>query len=595
VAQLKKHMSKVAPHPSLYPEGVNAANPQHKSGPVVLIIRDGWGQNPQPEQDSYNAVKLARTPCADDLKKNWPHTLIKTSGEDVGLPIGPDGPVMGNSEVGHQNIGAGRIVDQELMRITRAIRSGEFARNASMIAAFEHAKKSGAAVHVMGLLSDGQVHSDLSHLEAILNAAKANGVNSDKLFVHAFLDGRDTPSQGSLKYVPWLQNVLCATGGRLATVCGRFFAMDRDHRWERVKKAYDLLIKNSGGGAHSDTNTNSVTNQFSTTNTNPVAGSVHSASVTSQNNVDVMAAIHHHIAHPISNTERGDEFMPPTRLLSDGVIESGDTVIFFNFRGDRPRELCKAFVLDDAAWKNIQGGGFDRAPHPTQLHFLTMSQYERGLPTQVMFTRPDKMKNILGECVSAAGRTQFRCAETEKFPHVTFFFNDYREEPFPGEHREIIPSPRDVPTYDMKPEMSAAGVCDAVLRRIAAPDCESLIVVNFANPDMVGHTGSLPAAIKACEVTDACVQKIINATLARGGHLVITADHGNAEQMKSPATGEPQTAHTNFTVPLYIVSPALQSAKLRDDGRLADIAPTLLQLLGVAQPADMTGRSLIGT
>ncbi len=555
-------MSKVAPHPSLYPEGVNAANPQHTSGPVVLIIRDGWGKNPHPEQDSYNAVKLARTPCADDLEKNWPHTLIKTSGEDVGLPIGPDGPVMGNSEVGHQNIGAGRIVDQELMRITRAIRSGEFARNASMIAAFEHAKKSDAAVHVMGLLSDGQVHSDLSHLEAILNAAKANGVNSDKLFVHAFLDGRDTPSQGSLKYVPWLQNVLRTTGGRLATVCGRFFAMDRDHRWERVKKAYDLLTKKSGGDNSS--------------------------------NVDVMVAIHQHIAHPISNTERGDEFMPPTRLLSEGVIKSGDTVIFFNFRGDRPRELCKAFVLDDADWKNIQGGGFDRAPHPTQLHFLTMSQYERGLPTQVMFTRPEKMKNILGECVSAAGLTQFRCAETEKFPHVTFFFNDYREEPFPGEHREIIPSPRDVPTYDMKPEMSASGVCDAVLRRIAAPDCESLIVVNFANPDMVGHTGSLPAAIKACEVTDACVQKIINATLARGGHLVITADHGNAEQMKSPTTGEPQTAHTNFTVPLYIVSPAFQSAKLRDDGRLADIAPTLLQLLGVAQPADMTGLSLIG-
>ena len=556
-------MSKVAPHSSLYPEGVNAANPQHTSGPVVLIIRDGWGQNPHPEQDSYNAVKLARTPCADDLEKNWPHTLIKTSGEDVGLPVGPDGPVMGNSEVGHQNIGAGRIVDQELMRITRAIRSGEFARNASMIAAFEHAKKSGAAIHVMGLLSDGQVHSDLSHLEAILNAAKANGVNSDKLFVHAFLDGRDTPSRGSLKYVPWLQNVLRTTGGRLATVCGRFFAMDRDHRWERVKKAYDLLTKKSGG------------DNFS--------------------NVDVMAAIHQHIAHPISNTERGDEFMPPTRLLREGVIESGDTVIFFNFRGDRPRELCKAFVLDDAAWKNIRGGGFDRAPHPTQLHFLTMSQYERGLPTQVMFTRPDKMKNILGECVSSAGLTQFRCAETEKFPHVTFFFNDYREEPFPGEHREIIPSPRDVPTYDMKPEMSAAGVCDAVLRRIAAPDCESLIVVNFANPDMVGHTGSLSAAIKACEVTDACVQKIINATLARGGHLVITADHGNAEQMKNPATGEPQTAHTNFTVPLYIVSSALQSAKLRGDGRLADIAPTLLQLLGIAQPADMTGRSLIGT
>ncbi len=561
---------KCAQNVRLYPDRVNAVNPQHTSGPVVLIIRDGWGHNPHPEQDSYNAVKLARTPCADDLEKNWPHTLIKTSGEDVGLPIGPDGPVMGNSEVGHQNIGAGRIVDQELMRITRAIRSGEFARNAPMIAAFEHAKKSGAAVHVMGLLSDGQVHSDLSHLEAILNAAKANGVNSDKLFVHAFLDGRDTPSQGSLKYVPWLQNVLRTTGGRLATVCGRFFAMDRDHRWERVKKAYDLLTKKSDSS-----------NQASTS--------------TDHSNIDVMAAIHHHIAHPVSNTDRGDEFMPPTRLLSEGVIESGDTVIFFNFRGDRPRELCKAFVLDDAAWKNIQGGGFNRALHPTQLYFLTMSQYERGLPTQVMFTRPDKMKNILGECVSSAGLTQFRCAETEKFPHVTFFFNDYREEPFPGERREIIPSPRDVPTYDMKPEMSAAGVCDAVLRRIAAPDCESLIVVNFANPDMVGHTGSLSAATKACEVADACVQKIINATLARAGHLVITADHGNAEQMKNPATGEPQTAHTNFTVPLYRVSPALQSAKLRSDGRLADIAPTLLQLLDVAQPADMTGRSLIGT
>ena len=563
---------------------MNAVNPQHTSGPVVLIIRDGWGQNPHPEQDSYNAVKLARTPCADDLEKNWPHTLIKTSGEDVGLPIGADGPVMGNSEVGHQNIGAGRIVDQELMRITRAIRSGEFARNAPMIAAFEHAKKSGAAVHVMGLLSDGQVHSDLSHLEAILNAAKANGVKSDKLFVHAFLDGRDTPSQGSLKYVPWLQNVLRATGGRLATVCGRFFAMDRDHRWERVKKAYDLLTKKSGTVEKNNTDKNSAASLGANT-----------ISAIKHMNMNVMDAIHHHLAHPASNTERGDEFMPPTRLLSEGVIESGDTVIFFNFRGDRPRELCKAFVLDDAAWKNIQGGGFDRAPHPTQLHFLTMSQYERGLPTQVMFTRPAKMKNILGECVSAAGLTQFRCAETEKFPHVTFFFNDYREEPFPGEHREIIPSPRDVPTYDMKPEMSAAGVCDAVLRRIAAPDCESLIVVNFANPDMVGHTGSLPAAIKACEVTDACVQKIINATLARGGHLVITADHGNAEQMKNPATGEPQTAHTNFTVPLYIVSPALQSAKIRSDGRLADIAPTLLQLLGVAQPADMTGRSMIGT
>ena len=542
-------------------------NPQHNPGPVVLIIRDGWGKNPHPEQDSYNAVKLARTPCADELEKNWPHTFIKTSGEDVGLPLGPNGPVMGNSEVGHQNIGAGRIVDQELMRITRAIRSGEFAHNVSMLAAFEHAKKSGASVHVMGLLSDGQVHSDLSHLEAILKAAKAHGVNGEKLFVHAFLDGRDTPSQGALKYVPWLQGVLRATGGRIATVCGRFFAMDRDHRWDRVKKAFDLLTKKS----NMDTNS------------------------AARLSADPIAAIHHHYAHPASDTERGDEFMPPTRLLNEGVIASNDTVIFFNFRGDRPRELCKAFVMDDEAWKNIQGGGFDRAPRPTQLHFLTMSQYERGLSTQVMFTRPAKMKNILGECVSNAGLTQFRCAETEKFPHVTFFFNDYREEPFPGEHREIIPSPRDIPTYDLKPQMSATSVCDAVLRRIAAHDCESLIVVNFANPDMVGHTGSLSAAMKACEVTDECVDKIMQATLARGGQLVITADHGNAEQMKDPATGKPQTAHTNFTVALSLVSPVFQKANLRSGGRLADIAPTLLHLLGVTQPADMTGRSLINS
>ncbi|MCE9619676.1 MAG: 2,3-bisphosphoglycerate-independent phosphoglycerate mutase [Planctomycetes bacterium] len=532
--------------------------PQSRKAPVVLIIRDGWGENPHPEQDSYNAVKLASTPCADMLAKSWPRTLIKTSGEDVGLPIGPDGPVMGNSEVGHQNIGAGRIVDQELMRITRAIRSGEFARNPQLLAAFEHANKSGKCVHVMGLLSDGQVHSDLSHLEAILETAKAHGVISDKLFVHAFLDGRDTPAEGSLKYVPRLQYVLQKTGGRLATLCGRFFAMDRDHRWERVKKAYDLLTKPSA----------------------PCPG-------------DALSAIRGHIAHPLSKTERGDEFMPPTRLLKDGVICDGDSVIFFNFRGDRPRELCKAFTLNDDAWKVVQGGGFDRAPRPTQLFFLTMSEYERGLPTKVMFTRPTKMEHILGEVVSTAGLTQFRCAETEKFPHVTFFFNDYREEPFTGEKREIIPSPRDIPTYDLKPEMSAAGVRDAVLARLAAPDCESLIVVNFANPDMVGHTGSLPAAIKACEVTDACVQKILDATLLRGGQLVITADHGNAEQMKDPVTGAPQTAHTNFDVPLFVVSEKFKNAKLRKDGRLADIAPTLLQLLGLPKPPEMTGQSLI--
>ncbi len=535
-----------------------AGNAGNAPRPVVLIIRDGWGRNPHPEQDAANAVKLAKTPCAHMLERDWPTTLIKTSGEDVGLPVGPDGPVMGNSEVGHQNLGAGRVVDQELMRITRAIRSGEFARNATLLQTFERAKASGRGVHVMGLLSDGQVHSDLPHLQAILELAHAQGVPSDRLFVHAFTDGRDTAAEGSLHYIPWLEGVLQKTGGRIATVCGRFFAMDRDHRWERVKQAFDLLC--GRGGARAAT---------------------------------ALQAVQRNIANPVGPTQKGDEFLPPTRILDAGVIADGDSVIFFNFRGDRPRELCKAFMLDDAAWAAVQGGGFDRAPCPRNLHFATMAEYERGLPVHPIFMRPAKMQGILGQVVSDAGLTQFRCAETEKFPHVTFFFNDYREEPFPGERRVIVPSPKDVPTYDLKPEMSAAGVRDAVLARLAAPDCENLIVVNFANPDMVGHTGSLPAAIKACEVVDACVQAIIDATLARGGELVITADHGNAEQMKDPVTGAPHTAHTNFTVPLTVVGQRWKGAHLREGGRLGDVAPTLLKMLGMGVPAPMTGVALL--
>ena len=527
-------------------------------GPVVLVIRDGWGRNPHPEHDAFNAVKLARTPCADMLERDWPTTLVRTSGEDVGLPVGPEGPVMGNSEVGHQNLGAGRIVDQELMRITRAIRSGDFARNATLRRAFERAKATGRCVHVMGLVSDGQVHSDLPHLEAILELAKAMDFPGDRLFVHAFTDGRDTPTEGSLRYLAWLEDVLKRTGGRIATVCGRFYAMDRDHRWERVKRAYDLLVGRDGARAAS-----------------------------------ALGAARTNLANPTSPTQAGDEFMPPTRVLDAGVIADGDSVIFFNFRGDRPRELCKAFVLDDAAWKAVQGGGFDREPRPRDLFFATMAEYEQGLPVEPIFHRPEKMKDILGQVVSDAGLTQFRCAETEKFPHVTFFFNDYREAPFPGEQRTIVPSPKDVPTYDLKPEMSASGVRDAVLGRLAAPDCERLFIVNFANPDMVGHTGSLPATVKACETVDACVQAIVDATLAKGGELVITADHGNAELMRDPVTGAPHTAHTNFTVPLTVVGPRWKNARLREDGRLGDVAPTLLQMLGLAQPAAMEGRSLL--
>ncbi len=529
-------------------------------GPVCLIVRDGWGRNPHADHDSFNAVKLAHTPCADMLEREWPTTLLKTSGEDVGLPMGPAGPVMGNSEVGHQNLGAGRIVDQELMRITRSIRSGEFLRNETLLTAIDRSASSGRCVHVMGLLSDGQVHSDLPHLLAILQLASSRKFPSERLFVHAFTDGRDTACDGSLRFIPWLEKVLITTGGRIATVCGRFYAMDRDHRWDRVKQAFDLLCGRGGDRAKS-----------------------------------ALMASQHNLEHPAGPTQVGDEFLPPTRVTDDGVVRDGDTVIFFNFRGDRPREICKAFMLNDTEWARVQGGGFEREPRPHHLYFATMSEYEKDLPVHPIFMRPPKMAGILGQVVSNAGLTQFRCAETEKFPHVTFFFNDYREAPFPGEHRAIIPSPRDVPTYDLRPEMSATGVRDAVLARLAAPDCESLLIVNFANPDMVGHTGSLAATIQACEVVDACVHDILQATLKRNGSLVITADHGNAEQMKDPVTGAAHTAHTNYTVPLTVVCPRKKGIKLRQGGRLADVAPTLLELLHVPQPKEMDGISLLKT
>ncbi len=540
---------------------------QPRNAPCVLVIRDGWGRNPHPEHHDFNGVELARTPVADRLERDWPTTLIRTSGEDVGLPVGPDGPTMGNSEVGHQNIGAGRIVDQELMRITRAIRDGAFFENAVLREALGRA--GGPRVHLLGLVSDGQVHSDLDHLRALLQLAARMGVPGDRLFVHAITDGRDTAPDAGRGFVRTVEQWLAGdrgapVRGRIATVMGRYWAMDRDHRWERVERAWNCLLGRGGPEAPS-----------------------------------ADAAIAHAYASPEEPNRSGDEFIPPTRIEGvDGAIRDGDTVIFFNFRGDRPREITKAFVLDDAAWAAVKGGGFVRDPRPgdrrpRDLFFATMADYEQGLPVRVIFERPPKMTAILGAWISQLGLRQFRCAETEKFPHVTFFFNDYREEPFPGETRVIVPSPRDVSTYDQKPEMSAEGVCAAVLGRLAAPDCEELIVVNFANPDMVGHTGVLKAVIRAVEVVDGCVGRIMEAVLARGGSLVITADHGNAEQMIDPETGGPHTAHTNYTVPLSVVGAAFKGAALRDDGRLADIAPTMLAMMGLPQPPEMTGRSLL--
>jgi 2,3-bisphosphoglycerate-independent phosphoglycerate mutase len=534
---------------------------------VVLVIRDGWGRNPHPEQAAYDATRLAKTPTAERLDRDWPSTLVRTSGEDVGLPVGADGPVMGNSEVGHQNIGAGRIVDQEVMRITRAIRDGRFFANPTLRAAFAHALTHGTNVHILGLTSDGQVHSDLSHCLALIDMAKREGFPGDRVFVHAITDGRDTAPKSGAGFLKTLDAHCRASGiGTIATVVGRFYAMDRDHRWERVKAAYDALVRG-------------------VERTAPTA----------------VSAVEHYYANPTDSSRGGDEFVLPTLIRPNddeslprrSRIRSGDAVIFFNYRGDRPREISKAFVYDDVAWQAIQGGGFERGTRPIDLFFATMAEYEEGLPVRVIFDRPDKMPMILGEAIASAGLTQFRCAETEKYPHVTFFFNDYREEPFPGERRELIPSPRDVATYDLKPEMSAFGVRDAVLRRLVAPDCESLIVVNFANGDMVGHTGKLDAAIKACETVDACVGEIIDATLARGGSLIVFADHGNAEQMWDPVANCPHTAHTNYDVPLYVVGDAFRGKRLRSGGRLADVAPTALAMLGMAKPPTMTGESLL--
>jgi 2,3-bisphosphoglycerate-independent phosphoglycerate mutase len=545
--------------------------------PVVLIVRDGWGENPNREHDAFNAVKLAKTPVDDALRRDWPWTLIKTSGEDVGLPTG----VMGNSEVGHQNIGAGRIVDQEIMRITRRIRDGSFFENAGLRGAFEHAAKTGGNVHIMGLVSNGQVHSDLEHCFALIDLAGKMKFPGDRVLVHAFTDGRDTGPKTGLGFVRQLEaKLLQARAGRIASVIGRYWVMDRDHRWERVAWAYACL-------------TGQATTHAKMTTEMLDAGRASSAA----------EAVERYYAHPADASRTGDEFIPPTMMVGGGKgsesvalprIVDGDSVILFNFRGDRPREITKAFVLDDAAWSKVPNGGFDRGKRIANLYYCTMTGYEAGLPVSaVAFEKPPKMPAILGQVVSDAGLKQFRCAETEKFPHVTFIFNDYREEPFAGETRELIQSPTDVATYDQKPEMSAEGVCEAVLRRLRAADCESLIVVNFANPDMVGHAGKLDAVIKAVETVDACVGRIVDAALAKEGALIITADHGNAEQMWDPVNNSPHTAHTTYDVPLFVVGEAYRGKKLRPGGRLADIAPTALEMMGMVKPQAMTGQSLM--
>jgi len=514
---------------------------------LVFIVRDGWGKNPDVSRNASNAVYLAKHPVHDRLLTEYPNAMIATSGFDVGLPEG----TMGNSEVGHQNIGAGRIVDQESVRITKQVRNGEFNDNPQMNAAVQNALKNGSDLHIFGIVSDAGVHGQLEHLYGVLRLCKLRGLT--KVYLHAFTDGRDTPPSKGLEFIRQTEEQMAAIGvGQIATVSGRYYAMDRDNRWPRVEKAYRAIAFADGP-------------QFPT----------------------ATAAVRSYYDVPTAPNMTGDEFVTPSVIVDPAgkplaTVKTGDSVIFYNYRGDRPRELTKAFVLD-------QFDGFDRGPN-LDLYFVTMTAYEVGLPVHVAYPKPPKMTNILGEYLSNLGLKQFRCAETEKFPHVTFFFNDYREPLFPGEDRQIIPSAT-VSTYDQMPEMSAYGIADETVKRIES-GLYDLLVVNFANCDMVGHTGVLTAAVKAVEHTDIVVGRLLEATRKAGGIAIVGADHGNCEQMTDPETGHPHTAHTTFPVEYFLVDDRLKGKTMRS-GRLADLAPTALAMMGLTPPAEMTGRSLI--
>ena len=506
--------------------------------PVVLIILDGWGINPRREG---NAVALARTPFLDGLFASCPHAKLLCAGEAVGLPEGQ----MGTSEVGHLNMGAGRIVYQSLVRISRALREGELAKNEVLQGLFRRVKERGSALHFIGLVSPGGVHSHTGHLYGFLRLAAEVGIK--RVFIHAFLDGRDTPPQSALEYLEELEAKCAEIGvGRIATVSGRYYAMDRDRRWERVEKAYRAMV--AGEGERAESAREAVEKSYA-------------AGVT-------------------------DEFVLPTVILEDGrpvaTIKAGDGVIFFNFRPDRAREITRAFV--DRDFK-----GFARPGGFPDVDFVCLTQYDETIEAPVLFPPEGKMKNVLAEVISAAGLRQLHTAETEKYAHVTFFFNGGEEPPFPGEDRILVPSPK-VPTYDQKPSMSAVEVTDSVLAQIETGKHDA-IIMNYANCDMVGHTGVLEAAIAAVETIDTCLSRVVPAVLSRGGAVVICADHGNAEQMIDYETGEPHTAHTTNPVPVILVG-FRGEVGLRD-GILADVAPTVLELLGLPKPPEMTGESLI--
>lgn len=506
---------------------------------VVLLVLDGWGINTSREG---NAIASAKTPVYTRVMREYPHAVLQASGEAVGLPEGQ----MGNSEVGHLNLGAGRIVYQDSTRISKAIRDGEFFHNRVLLSAMETVKKSGANLHLMGLLSDGGVHSRMDHILAMFDMVKAQGIKN--VFFHAFLDGRDTPPSSAIQYITQLEDHLARIGvGRIASVSGRYYAMDRDKRWERIQKAYEALVMGEGMRKHSALDA-------------------------------VQESYEHH---------KTDEFVLPTVLLDEktnksvATIRDNDAVIFCNFRSDRAREITRA--LTDPEFTD-----FTRPHVPKLASFVCLTTYDETFDLPVAFG-PIRLTHILGEVLSESKIQQLRIAETEKYAHVTFFFNGGEEPPFPLEDRVLVPSPRDVPTYDKKPEMSAREITDKLVEQIASRHY-GFILANYANPDMVGHTGVIDATIKAVEVIDECLGRVLTAAREEGMVVLITADHGNAEIMLDPSTGQPHTAHTTDPVPFIIVQKNIQ---LRDAGILADVAPTVLDLMGVSIPAEMTGKSLI--
>jgi len=509
--------------------------------PCMLIILDGWGLS---AKKKGNAVYLAKTPFLDEIKEEYPTTQLLCSGEAVGLPDG----IMGNSEVGHLNIGAGRVVYQDLLRIDSAIDNGNFLKNKILNAVISKINANDSALHLMGLVSDGGVHSQLEHLFALLDMAREKGVN--KVYIHAILDGRDTPPDSGVGYIEKLQKHITDNNfGAIATICGRFYAMDRDNRWDRVEKAYHLYTLGEA-----------------TCEKDP-AYAVKSAYQRGETDEFVL---------PVVMTDKDEKPL--------GLLQHNDGVIFFNFRADRAREITRA--LTDPAFES-----FERKVYPKLCEFVCMTLYDENFTLPLAFP-PVHLDEILGEVISKKGLHQLRIAETEKYAHVTYFFNGGEEKPFPLEDRCLIPSPRKVSTYDLKPEMSAYLVTKEVLLRLKSKKYDALML-NFANMDMVGHTGILDAAIKAAEAVDECVKQIVNEVKTQGGVVLITADHGNAEQMIAD-NGLPHTAHTLNPVPLIFVDDNRRGSSLKP-GSLGDIAPTILHIMGIDKPDLMTGKSLLDT